>query len=215
MIHVMSCLGSFAPTQQAITKQLINDTVPWVSSWSVSPTSVSLGAPVTIKYTATDLSTSILSNAELWRALWNFGQPMTWEEVKSQSLSGNSPQQITFTDTPPAAGIYIYGTHLFDNAGNEAFEPYTSSVTVNPATQSPTVTIQASPTQATLGTAVTLTATVTSSVGTPTGWITFYDGSTAISPGIALNNTRVSNLFGQLSHSRRAFDLRKRSKFPS
>ena len=189
MIHLLSCLGAFAPTQQQLTNLLINDTVPWVASWNVTPSAVSLGGTVTIQYSAQDLSSSTLSTAELWRALWNFGQPMTWEKVSSQSLSGDSPQQITFTDTPPAAGIYIYGTHLFDSAGNEAFEPYTSSVTVNPTTQSPTVTVQAAPTHATLGTAVTLTGTVTSSVGTPTGSITFYDGTAAISSAIALNNT--------------------------
>jgi hypothetical protein len=188
MIHFLNCLGAFSPTQQVVTNLLINDTVPWVSSWSVTPSTISLGGSVTIQYSAKDLSSSTLSTAQLWRAQWNFGQAMNWEEVASQTLSGSGPSQITFTDTPPAAGIYIYGSHLFDNAGNEAFEPYTSSVTVNPATQSPTVTIQASPTQATLGATVTLTAMVTSNVGTPTGAIIFYDGTTAISPWVALTS---------------------------
>jgi sugar lactone lactonase YvrE len=151
MIHPMSCLGAFQPTQQAITTHLINDTVPWVSFWNVTPSTLSLGSTVTIQYTATDLSTSTLSNAELWRAPFNYGQPLTWEKVASQSLSGNVPRQITFTDIPTAEGTYYYGTHLFDSAGNEAMEPSPQWVIVTPsASQAPTVTtVSATPVSST------------------------------------------------------------------
>jgi hypothetical protein len=189
LLHFTDCLASLQPTQRIVGDQLINDTVPWVSSWSVTPNTLSLGGTVTIQYTATDLSSSTLSRAELWRASDANSQPGTWAEVDSpQTLSGNSPTQVTFSDPPTAAGKYWYGTHLFDSGGNEATEPSPAQVTVGAAAQAPTVTVQASPAQVTQGSNVNLSATVQSSIATPTGTVTFYDGSSALSPAIALNS---------------------------
>ena len=194
ILHPMSCLGELSHTQLVLTNQLINDTVPWVSSWNVTPITPSLGESVTISYSASDLSTSTLSRAELWRAPDANGVPGTWAEVDSpQTLSGNGPTPITFTDTPTAAGKYWYGTHLFDSAGNEATEPSPAQVTIGVASQAPTVTVQASPTQVTQGSNVTLSVTVQSSIATPTGTVTFYDGSSALSSAIALNNVGAAS----------------------
>ncbi len=54
----------------------------------------------------------------------------------------------------------------------------------------PTTTVEtSSPNPSTYGQAVTLTATVSSSSGTPTGTVVFYDGSTALGSAILANGT--------------------------
>ena len=132
MLHFMSCLGHLVSVEYEIPALLISDTVPWVSSWSVSPTTLNLGGTVSISYIATDLSSSTLSRAELWRAPDVNGQPGAWVEVGSpQTLSGHGPTQIRFTDKPTGGSKYWYGTHLFDSAGNEATEPFPTLVTIS------------------------------------------------------------------------------------
>lgn len=168
--------------------------VPVITSWFVTPTSTSLGHAITVSYTTADSSGAGLSRAELWRAPDSGGSPGTWSQVGSAlGLSGSGPLQVTLTDSPAAIGKYWYGTHLFDGAGNEATEPQSIQVTVNAATQAPTVTVQASPTQAVQGAAVVLVASVQSSLGTPTGSVIFYDSNNAISPAIALNGAGTAS----------------------
>jgi len=137
VLHYLSCIGALSLTQTAITNQLINDTVPWISSWLVTPTTLTLGQSVSVSYSASDFSVNTLTRAELWRAPDAGGVPGSWSEVGStQTLP-----QVTFTDIPTTAGKYWYGTHLFDSAGNEALEPSSVQVTVSAAAlQAPTVT---------------------------------------------------------------------------
>jgi hypothetical protein len=133
VLHLLPCIGALTPTQTAITNQLIADTVPWISSWTVTPTSLTLGSSVSVSYSASDLSTNTLTRAELWRAPDAGGVPGSWSEVGSaQTPSGNGPALVSFTDTPTTAGKYWYGTHLFDSGGNEAFEPSSTQVSVSP-----------------------------------------------------------------------------------
>jgi hypothetical protein len=158
ILHVMSCLGSLSATQIVITAQLINDSSPWISSWSVTPTSTALGNSVTVQYNASDLSIYTLSRAELWRAPDANGQPGTWAELGSKSLSGSGPISVVFTDVPSVEGVYWYGTHLFDSGGNEAVEPEKVKVTIGPKAQPPTITAFAMvPTSVALGSKVTAT----------------------------------------------------------
>ncbi len=71
-----------------------------------------------------------------------------------------------------------------------------TTATVTAATT--TTTLSASPTSASYGQSVTLTATVTSSGGTPTGTVTFYDGSTSLGTG-TLNSSGVATLLATTS----------------
>ena len=68
IMHFLSCLGTLDQTLDQVETQLVDDTVPWISSWSVTPTTQPLGSNFTIAYSATDLSSYTLSSAELWRA---------------------------------------------------------------------------------------------------------------------------------------------------
>jgi len=131
MIHNLSCLGALSLTGVIAAEQLTNNTVPWISSWSVTPSSVSLGNSFTIQFTATDLSTSTLSSAQFWRAPDANGQPGTWTELTIQQLSGNGPSPVTYTDKPPTTGAYWYGTELRDSGGNGAWEQSSSPVVVS------------------------------------------------------------------------------------
>jgi pimeloyl-ACP methyl ester carboxylesterase len=188
VLHFMTCLGALTEVQFTIGTQLINDTVPWISSWTVAPATLSLGGSVTIEYTAADYSTFQLSRAELWRAPDAGGQPGTWTELSSQTktLTGNGPTQVTLFDTPPLTGKYWYGTHLFDTGGNEALEPYTVQVTVNPPPQNIAPTVLVTPLLSSITTAQSLTTVV--GVGgpngepTPTGSVTLTSGTYASAP---------------------------------
>ncbi len=120
LLHFMTCLGALPEVQVITNAQLISDTIPWITSWTVTPTNLSLGDSTFIQYSASDAGSSGLSRAELWRAPDANGYPGTWGEVTFQSLTGAGPLQVSFTDVPPTVGKYWYGTHLFDSLGNEA-----------------------------------------------------------------------------------------------
>jgi hypothetical protein len=187
LLHFMTCLGALTEVQFTIGTQLINDTVPWISAWTVAPATLSLGGSVTIEYTAADYSTFQLSRAELWRAPNAGGQPGAWSELSFQTITGNGPTQVIFTDTPEATGSYWYGTHLFDTGGNEALEPSTAQVTVStPPTGNTTPTVLVTPLLSSITTAQSLTTVV--GVGgpngepTPTGSVTLASGSYSSAP---------------------------------
>ena len=148
MIHYLSCLGTLPQTTKTVAEQLTSDSVPWISSWSVTPSSVSLGNSFTIQFTATDLSTSTLSSATLWRAPDLNGQPGTWNELPTQQLSGDGPSPVTFTDKPPTTGAYWYGAELRDSGGsgdNGAWGQSSSPVVVSSgSTTAYTLTVKSS-----------------------------------------------------------------------
>jgi hypothetical protein len=89
-----------------------------------------------------------------------------------------------FTNNPVVAGPTQTSASNFNPATPYSLPPYSMTVFVWPAPALPasTTTLQASPTSARPGQNVTLTATVTSQSGTftPTGTVTFYNGSTSL-----------------------------------
>ena len=137
IMHFLSCLGTLDPTLDAVETQLVDDSVPWISSWSVTPSTQPLGSNFAIGYSALDLSTYSLSSAELWRAPDNHGAPGTWSKVgTSQTLSGNGPTPVSFADAPATAGTFWYGSHLYDSGGNVAIQFPPAQVTVTPTVAS-------------------------------------------------------------------------------
>ena len=99
-----------------LTLQPVDTTPPTVSAFSVTPTSVTVGSPVTISYTVSDTGGSGLNRVELWRT----NTYPTWpnQSQNQNSASGNGPVSGTFVDTPPSAGDWWYGIHVADTAGN-------------------------------------------------------------------------------------------------
>lgn len=92
------------------------DSKPTVDSFDVTPNEITLGHSFTISYTVSD--DIGLDRVELWRTNDSNGSPddNNWTEIKRTSLSGQR-RSGSFTDTPSSTGIYWYGMHVVDNAG--------------------------------------------------------------------------------------------------
>lgn len=105
-------------------------TKPVVSSFNVTPSSVSLGGSFSISYTVSDAGGSGLKQVELWRANDSGGSPSGWAQITTRALSGNGPSTGSFSNAPTTGGTYWYGVHVVDNAGNWSAEPSPRKVTV-------------------------------------------------------------------------------------
>jgi hypothetical protein len=92
----------------------------------------------------------------------------------------------SFTDTGLTAGTqYFYRVYTFDKAYN-----YSAASTANGTTLKTTTTgLISSLNPSSYGSSVTFTATVTGSSGTPTGAVTFKDGSTTLGTGTLSGGT--------------------------
>lgn len=137
-----------------------------------------------------------------------FGQSATFTATVSSS-GGTATGTATFYDGATTLGTgalnaagqamlntaaLIGGIHSITAAysGDNTFATSTSSVltqNVNPAATS--TTLSSSPSTSIYGQAVTLSATVSSSAGVPTGTVTFYDGTTTMGTG-TLNSGRAT-----------------------
>src|SRR3989339_1578209 len=113
-------------------------TLPVVSAFSVTPTTLTVGASLTANYTVTD--NTALSRAELWRAPSGTNCTDTvktgcvWTQVTSANITGTS-RTGTFTSSPTAAGTFYYGLHAVDTSNNVGYESAAVRVTVNAQTQ--------------------------------------------------------------------------------
>lgn len=136
------------------------------------------------------------------------GQPVTFTATVSASGGNASSGTVTFYDGGVAMGpstavsskgsavmstaSLSSGTHQITAAysGNSTLSSSVSSPLsqVVSARTTPTVAVSSSANPSRAGDAVTFTATVASSAGTPTGQVTFRDGTTPISPAVTLSN---------------------------
>jgi Tfp pilus assembly protein PilX len=107
------------------------DTIaPTVTAFDVEPRMAVSGATITISFTATDTGGSHLNSAQVWRATAGLTCTVTdnsgctdWKVVATRSAPpGLDSWTSTLTDTSQGAS-YIYGIHVFDNAGNYGIEP--------------------------------------------------------------------------------------------
>lgn len=155
------------------------DTVPpTISVFSVNPTSVQRGGTFNISYTISDSGGSGLNRAELFRAPDNGGVPGAWASIKTNAHSGSGPVSGSFTDSILSTGVYWYGLHVFDNAGNVRFEPDPPGpirVTVQQSCTPPSITTQPIDQSITSGQQVTLNVAAAGSGPLSYQW---YQGST-------------------------------------
>ena len=102
--------------------------------------------------------------------------------VTGAQNSDTFTETFTTTATPTSAvGTYpITPTASGSELGNYTVKPVNGVLTV---TAAPTTTTLSAPANATPGASVPLTATVTSSAGTPGGTVTFYSGTTPLGTG--------------------------------
>jgi pimeloyl-ACP methyl ester carboxylesterase len=92
---------------------------PTVSAFSVNSPA---GSDFTISWTVSDCGGSTLSRVELWRAPDAGGNPGTWAQIETRTLTGDGPASGVFLDAPPS-GSYWYGIHVVDGVGNLGAEP--------------------------------------------------------------------------------------------
>jgi len=113
-------------------------TAPRVTAFTITPTTLTVGASLTANYTVTD--NTALARAELWRAPSGTNCTDTvktgcvWTQVTSANITGTS-RTGTFTSSPTAAGTFYYGLHAVDAANNVGYEPAPVRVTINAPTQ--------------------------------------------------------------------------------
>ena len=149
-------MGNLASSGIVTTEIVVNPvpdtTDPVVTAFSISPNPAIAGNQLTATFSATDAGGSHLQRAELWRAPYdagtcngtnNSGCVWTFQQTNSgpPSPGPDDWDNGTLTDTPPAAGTYVYGIHVFDNAGNMGTEADSGLVTpvvvVNPLNPPP------------------------------------------------------------------------------
>jgi len=92
---------------------------PTISAFSVTPSTVAAGAPLTVSYTVADAGGPGLQRAELWRFSESTG---TWTVPQTNSCSGTASVSGLFSETLSAIGSYAYGLHAVDASGDTKAE---------------------------------------------------------------------------------------------
>jgi len=133
---VGACTRCCASTCQAAST---DTTAPRVTAFTITPTTLTVGASLTANYTVID--NTALSRVELWYANYNSTNcnetnrtGCVWNQLVSNNISGTS-QSGTIPYTPHSIGSFMNGLHVVDAAGNIGYEPAPVRVTVNAQTQ--------------------------------------------------------------------------------
>src|SRR3989339_276614 len=133
---VGACTRCCASTCQAAST---DTTAPRVTAFTITPTTLTVGASITANYTVTD--NTALSRVELWYANYNSSNcnetnrtGCVWNQIVSNNISGTS-QSGTISYTPHTLGSFMNGLHAVDAAGNIGYESAAVRVTVNAAAQ--------------------------------------------------------------------------------
>jgi len=168
-----------ASTSSAVTETIIS-AAPTTTSLTASPTRASYGASVTLTAQVLANGTGATSGTVTF---FDNGSP-----IGSVAVIGGV---ASFSTTMLSMGS---NTLTASYAANNSYGASTSSaITVTITTDVTTTTLIANPTSVVYGGSVTLTATVTSGGGTPTGTVSFYDGATLLGIG-TLNGSGVASL---------------------
>jgi len=179
----------------AFVAKFADTTPPTISSFSVSPTSVTLGGSFMITYTVCDSGGSGLNSVQLWRTD-NLG---AWpsQPVAQNSASGDGPVSGALSDVPPSVGDWWYGIHVFDTAGNSITETQAGGqpihVVVNPpdtTPPSPDPSTWAAAPYATGTTSVFMVATMAADVS----GVEYYFHETSGNPGATDSGWQDSNV---------------------
>jgi uncharacterized repeat protein (TIGR03803 family) len=134
---------------------------------TLSSTTTAVGTPVTLQWNVPEAFSSTASNCAAF---------IQGEATGGGNWSGNKGASGNSTINPTAAGTYTYA--LTCGGVESGF----ATLTVTASTKSASTTaLGASPNPATVGESVTLTANISGSGATPTGSVTFYYGSQALS----------------------------------
>lgn len=122
-IQAKNSSGTTNSNSVSITTLNCSDNPPVVTSFSINPTSDTIGSIFTLSYVITD--DVGLSRVELWRTtdLNNSPNGNDWNQIKTTKLSGQKSYSSSFTDSLTSPAIFWYGIHVVDTKGTVAYEP--------------------------------------------------------------------------------------------
>jgi hypothetical protein len=169
--------GSFTASSGTLTQ-----TVQIATSNSVASSANPSNPAASVTFTATVTSTNGIPQGTM---AFKDGTTTLASGVAVSTTTGKA----TFSTSSLAAGTHSITSVFTGNAGWLASTSTAINQVVNAAT---TTTVTASPSPQTTGLSVTITATVTSSVGTPTGTVSFKVGTTTLSSNVALSGGKAT-----------------------
>lgn len=151
---------------------------------SASPTSVTTGQTITVTARVTDTATGHSSTVPT-------GNVTFIDTVGSTSISLNAGNPVTLSSglamltgvALSTAGSHTITANYAGVSSSFLSSSNSTTVAVTAGKAAPTVTLASSAAIALLKSAVIFTATVSSSGGTPTGSVTFFDGTTSLGSG--------------------------------
>ena len=161
----------------------------FLNSPSARPVNISAtqGVAATVQV-ATFIDYDTSKTAASFTASINWGDG-TAPSAGTVTANGTGGFNVTGTHTYAAAGNFNVEVQVADSNNN--FAKTTSAATVKAAT---TTAVSSSVNPSDFGQAVTFTATVTSSAGTPTGSVQFKDNGTNLGPAVTLNASGVATV---------------------
>lgn len=189
-LHLLTCTGSAPQTRADIFDAIFNFAI--VKSGTVQIT------PADAVVTTTSPGNSISFNS-------NSGASTVWSILEGAG-GGTITQDGTYTAPKNIAeGTEKFHIIAIDSQNPSQYGEVSVTVTAGTAKATTTIVLSTSSPQVVEGMSVPLTATVQSGGGSPTGTITFYDGTNAMSSPTAINGggvaTYTANSLGLGFHS--------------
>jgi hypothetical protein len=173
-------MDAFQGDQNAFQAALIISSGSATPVVTQQPLNQSVAAGQTATFTATAAGTPTPT------VQW---QQSTDNGASFQNISGATSNTFSFSAALTQNG-YQYRAVFSNSAGSATTQA--AALTVIPAGNFTATVVASSANPSTFGQSVTFTATVTSSGGTPTGTVTFYDSATQLGTGTLSNGTATS-----------------------
>jgi sugar lactone lactonase YvrE len=155
--------GSFVASSNTTTVQLSSGPITPTVNWTGPASGITYGATLSGM-----LNASAVSGSTAVAGTFTY----------TATLAGGSPVAVTGTTVLGAGSYTLTATFTPTDSSTYASTSANASLTVAKAT--PAVALISSLAAAGVGSAVSFTATVTSSAGTPSGSVSFYDGTTLL-----------------------------------
>ncbi|HEY4356834.1 MAG TPA: Ig-like domain repeat protein, partial [Acidobacteriaceae bacterium] len=180
-LTITDSLGTQSATLQGTGVKQYSDTAV-----TVTPTSANVGDTITFTATVTD---EIGSGNPITSGAVNFVDDNTGNTLASASL--NSSGQATAT-TIPGQGSYQVAAYF--NGSSQYASSSSGDVELDIAAKPASITLTASSTVANAGSAVAVSASVTSTAGSPTGSVTFLIDGVNIGTGTLTGGTASTDI---------------------
>jgi hypothetical protein len=194
-------LSTLKCTRTTSIPSTVSDSVTLTVSAGVYPA----GGPTAGLITATIASPTFSNNVTATdTVIFQQKAPVSWATpapiiygtpIGGAQLDATSTVPGTFVYTPAAGTVLTAGQYtlsaVFSPTDETDYSSVTTTVTLIVVPAIPTITVAPTPNPAFLSNAVTITATIPSLAGAPTGTVGFYDGETQLGSSALNNGTAV------------------------